>query len=664
MSTIAITNFILKIFDRLNSVLSWVGMRLPDTLNVGGIKGLLSVNMALGSHWQSASQKKPGPKSPPVVLPAEKGEYSFLRLPYFIMNTKKAQNSDVGTSEGLILESVPERTDASAHVFKIASTEAPMEPTNAYPRVGATSDSPSFIKPSLTDGSPSNGVGTGSPPNRPALQQIHPNELPALQRSSIHVRVLPNSVLKYRLARFSPCSILSPLRHTISNPSLKERIFPSHGSTSDDATLHPWDEVTPSRKYWDARRTLISALGMMNVQIVPAVVQNQREKLISDDLGYHHSVALNFANTHIADILAAPDIDERVGLPVAEIARRIGTYPAKTERVLRFLCIYHTFQETSPAVFATNRVSVCLKKGHPTAELPLMWADVGFRSATAFSATLRDPRTAHSMRIEDAPKFGEVFSNPTPTPTTVSHVIQESMPSGLGPASISEPKSATVATSPPRATIFEFLARYHDLAWGRWDTEGAVFVEAGASTGHLANAVLPLLKHAKFVNQDRPEVCLQGEKRTTPKSSTLDALRSNQMTFSRGSLSKASIYILSNWPDKEALTILNHIAAAMVPSSRLLVIEIVIVPSLSQSRSPPPAPKDNNIGDAPWPLQKDYRFVNRYPHHQSMELMNLFNGLDRTLDEYVSLFELSGLELVEVHRIRKLASILEVKKKA
>jgi hypothetical protein len=36
----------------------------------------------------------------------------------------------------------------------------------------------------------------------------------------------------------------------------------------DNAALHPWDEETPSRKYWDARRTLISALGMMTVSVM------------------------------------------------------------------------------------------------------------------------------------------------------------------------------------------------------------------------------------------------------------------------------------------------------------------------------------------------------------------------------------------------------------
>ncbi|KAF8579301.1 S-adenosyl-L-methionine-dependent methyltransferase [Ramaria rubella] len=465
----------------------------------------------------------------------------------------------------------------------------------------------------------------------------------------------------------------------------------------DNAALHPWDEETPSKKYWDARKTLISALGMMT-----AVVQNPREKILCDNPAYHHSAALHFiAETGIADILAAPDVDERVGLPVAEIARRTSTHPAKTERVLRFLCIHHTFQETSPAVFANNKVSTCLKKGHPTAEIPLMWGDVGLRSAAAFSATLRDPRTAHSTRIEDAP-FGEVFSDRIPTPAPASQASQESTQLASDSAIRSELKPTMVPTTPSRVTMFEFLARpgnevyhsafsqtlvtisimdgtqgYHDLDWGRWDTEGAVFVEAGASTGHLANAVLPVLKYAKFVNQDRPEVCLQGEKFFAENNP--EALHSGRVTFQPNDfftgqpVKGAIIYILANvlhdWPDKEASTILNHIADAMAPNSRLLVLEVVIVPSLSQSRSPPSAAKDLNGGDAPWPLPKDYGFVNCYPHHQSMVIMNLLNGLDRifcnrTLDEYVALFERSGLELVETHRIRKLVSFMELKKKA
>lgn len=37
----------------------------------------------------------------------------------------------------------------------------------------------------------------------------------------------------------------------------------------DHPALHPWEEETPSKKYWEARRTLISALGMMTVRSLP-----------------------------------------------------------------------------------------------------------------------------------------------------------------------------------------------------------------------------------------------------------------------------------------------------------------------------------------------------------------------------------------------------------
>lgn len=80
-----------------------------------------------------------------------------------------------------------------------------------------------------------------------------------------------------------------------------------------------------------------------------------------------------------------------------------------------------------------------------------------------------------------------------------------------------------------------------------------------------------------------------------------------------------------------------QIADAMSGTSRLLVLEVVQRPSLSQSlRSPDPVHQTSDhiiktkiVEDAPWPLPKDYGIVNRYAHHQSLELINLFNGLDR-----------------------------------
>ncbi|KAF8581475.1 S-adenosyl-L-methionine-dependent methyltransferase [Ramaria rubella] len=451
----------------------------------------------------------------------------------------------------------------------------------------------------------------------------------------------------------------------------------------DIPALHPWDKETPSKKYWDARKTLISALGMMT-----AIVQNPTERLIGDVWAYHHPAALNFVvNAHIPDILAASCIDERVGLPIHEISRLAGTHVAKTERVLRFLCIHHIFQETAPAVFANNKVSTCLTKDYPTPDLSLFWTDVGLRSASAFSNTLRAPRTAHSVLPGDA-SFSEVFSEPY-----AGNVMRPSILSSQVPASSVLAPEKEQAKS--RATMFEFLAHpeneaycrqfaqgmvgidtmhgtlgYRDFAWDRWDVEGAVYVDVGASKGHLSLSILPDVKWARFINQDRPETCAEGEKFFAERNP--EVLTSGRVVFqpndffTRQPVKGAGIYILSNilhdWPEEEALSILRNLADAMDVKSRLLVIEIVVVPSISQSRNPLPLDEDKDSNSAPWPLLKDYGVVNRYAHHQCMELINLFNSLDRTLDEYVALFETVGLELVKVHHLRKPVSIMEVKK--
>lgn len=690
-------------------------------------------------------------------------------------------------------------------------------------------------------------------------------------------------------------SSIKALQHELEKAGLPEPWL-------DRPQLHPWDIDTPSKGYWDARRTLLSSLGTMT-----ALVQNPRERILCEGMGYHHPAVQNFiAHTRIADILSGPDVDETTGLHVTEIARRINTHPAKLERILRFLCMYHIFQETSPNVFANNRCSACFKTGSPNADVPFYWSDISFRAATAFSRNLRNPETAFSERVQDS-AFSTVFgsikpeydfdendtkeigdselalgchldnlNHPGHKPEHalsegkwcnkvesdfehISNYVALSSPAAslpmdlrdLGPQVLSDsggddsseqfsplseltgfrltfepsivPESVTTAsfvdgsshlniltesdstfhevkffdhnatntrensltdsdylpngvtdggielpvgsgtgivaqrgcsgpvqeidkfnlvdyvttkqeeldvkdiTIPPTTiiskkepdkpssdgeitTAFSFLSYpqcglyrrafaqgmftleimngalgYRDIDWKQWDKEDSVFVELGASTGHLSLSVLPCLDNARFINQDLPEVCHEGIKfflKNNP-----EALQSGRVTFqphdffTTQPVKGAAVYILSNilhdWPDKEALNILSNIAKAMTTESRLLICEIVHTPAISQSLEPPILrgssfseektnddacyKKDFSFNDAPWPLLKDYGIVNRYSHHQTIELMVLFNGLDRTLTEYCELFHQRGLELVKIHPIRKLVSVMELK---
>lgn len=89
------------------------------------------------------------------------------------------------------------------------------------------------------------------------------------------------------------------------------------------------------------------------------------------------------------DILSDPSVDVNVGLPIEKITQLAGTHAGKTgtfpkrhmnnvsiisiERILRFLCMYNIFRETSPSVFANNRLSITLQKGQPGSEVPIYW---------------------------------------------------------------------------------------------------------------------------------------------------------------------------------------------------------------------------------------------------------------------------------------------------
>ncbi|KIJ47490.1 hypothetical protein M422DRAFT_248911, partial [Sphaerobolus stellatus SS14] len=304
----------------------------------------------------------------------------------------------------------------------------------------------------------------------------------------------------------------------------------------DEAQLHPWDIDTPSQEYWNARELLLGSLGMMM-----ALVQNPREKLLCEGMGYHNPAALNFiVRTRIPDILCEPDVQQEVGLHVSDIAARARTHPGKTERILRFLAIHHIFTETAPSCFANNRLSVCLKEGLPNAYVPLYWGDISFRSATAFSRILRDPATSHSTRCEDSPfsaVFGRIdyenlehvksnhdtkligsyiesfqrpldntdnsinYGNPTKWPVTKVHYDLYREPKVLTAFDFLDlPQCAMYRTAFAQGMqtleIMNGGRGYEDFDWCRkeWDLPGTVFVEVrNYNTSSSALIVLKLL---------------------------------------------------------------------------------------------------------------------------------------------------------------------------
>ena len=93
-------------------------------------------------------------------------------------------------------------------------------------------------------------------------------------------------------------------------------------------------------------------------------------------------------------------------------------------------------------------------------------------------------------------------------------------------------------------------------------------------------------------------------------------------------------HIIHDWGDESCRTILGHIATAMAPEGRVLVVELVM----------PDGPA---------------------PHPAKLMDLNMLalteGGKERTEEEYAALFASAGLELVEIHPTPSPVSVIEAR---
>lgn len=146
--------------------------------------------------------------------------------------------------------------------------------------------------------------------------------------------------------------------------------------------------------------------------------------------------------------------------------------------------------------------------------------------------------------------------------------------------------------------------------------------DVGGGRGHFLCHVLEAIPHLRGTVFDLPHVVSQEERRWAPKLDVTD-----RCTYIGGDMfedvPKADAYVLKwilhNWDDEECQKILSTIHEEAPPDGRLFVIESVV-----------PGPETSH-------------FTKRL----DITMMVQVGGRERTQDEYVSLLERTGWELVE-----------------
>jgi len=117
--------------------------------------------------------------------------------------------------------------------------------------------------------------------------------------------------------------------------------------------------------------------------------------------------------------------------------------------------------------------------------------------------------------------------------------------------------------------------------------------------------------------------------------------------------------------------ILKHLADAAGPKSKILVIDNVITPCVTVKEGIDVQANLNSVDSsttyepisAPSYVPANFGRAAKFSLTMSVIMMAGFNASERTLKEFIGIFDRAGLELIRVHSLRSWVSVMELKKK-
>ncbi|BGP42379.1 hypothetical protein JCM10449v2_006384 [Rhodotorula kratochvilovae] len=354
---------------------------------------------------------------------------------------------------------------------------------------------------------------------------------------------------------------------------------------------------------------------------------------------FHVPAALRVAiEAHVTEVLreaAAKTRHPDEGVLASEIAKVNGIDGAKLARVLRVLAAHHIFREVAPDRFANNRCSLALDTGKSVndlveskemytdtdgrAALIAHVADDGFKGAGYLSDVLLSPNTAHSYSASET-ALAKAFGIDTPP--------WEYWAKPENAASLHRFGYAMKGT--------QALQNGQDVGGFPWQSlpQDALVVDVGGGVGSLDLEILKVAPQVKVVVQDREEVIPDAQE--VWQASGPEHLSSGRATlvahdfFTPQPISNADVFVLRfiihDWSDEPATTILSHLSAAAQPSTKLVLIEQTYA-SLADTG-----------GFVPTPL----------PYLTDSQMLVALNALERTEAQYEKLARGAGWELVKV----------------
>ncbi|CAK4001795.1 MET1_DOTSN ame: Full=Hps1-dma1 cluster O-methyltransferase [Lecanosticta acicola] len=313
----------------------------------------------------------------------------------------------------------------------------------------------------------------------------------------------------------------------------------------------------------------------------------------------------------------------------AELAQKINVPQRRLTRMLRSAISRSIFQEPKPGYIAHNSLSAAM--------IHSKWLRYHVAS------TLENFLPTAPKFVEQIEKFGD-----RETRSTSAAGIAYNTETDCIQYLLSQPKHQQILMNVMKNSGEisgldpESLVEHYD--WPKASDQ--IIVDVGGASGSVSRAIASSVPSVRFIVQDRANAVRQGELETPPELKDRFTFQEHDF-FQVQPVKNADVYllrwILHDWPDEDAITILRQVALAMGPKSKMLIAErLVLLPG---------------EGD-PW----DQKIAT------SMDMfMMAFNGSERTLEHFQSLVEQTG-EALEICRVIQrpngaLYSLIEVARK-
>lgn len=310
----------------------------------------------------------------------------------------------------------------------------------------------------------------------------------------------------------------------------------------------------------------------------------------------------------VAAKLEIADHLEESPMSAKDLAELTHTNPDSLYRIIRLLSSVGVFEEKEDGVFSNNHVSLLLSKRNPDTlrAYTLLFGEVHHQSLDQMLRSVKEGVPAFDLATQQ-PIFSYLKENPG-----YAQIFQMAM----------REKSKAVIQSAIESYDFGKFQSVYDI---------------GGGFGHFVQALLARYPYMKGMVFELPEVVPNISKNNP-------GLQTERCELCSGDFFKAvpagdGAYllksILHDWDDDKAIQILKNCHEAMSAASRLVIVDIVLMPGGQKS----------------------------YANFMDVLMMEMVGGRERTLAAFENILENSGFVLESIHSTSTEFSIIEARKK-